>query len=54
MQPVLDRAQVLFGNFEFPFLPPDFPPEERDPAACISVVPGPEGARALRRPASVS
>ncbi len=49
VQPALDRAGVLFGNFEFPFLPPDFPPEERDPAAALSVVPGPEGAQALRR-----
>lgn len=49
VQSVLDRAQVLFGNFEFPFLPPDFPPEERDPSAALSVVLGPDGARALRR-----
>jgi len=47
-RPALDRAAVLFGNFEFPFLPPDFPQEELDPAANLSVVPGPEGARALR------
>jgi poly-gamma-glutamate synthesis protein (capsule biosynthesis protein) len=45
---VLGRAQVLFGNFEFPFLPPDFPRAELDPAANLSVVPGPEGSRALR------
>jgi len=49
VQAVLDRAQVLFGNFEFPFVPPDFPAQERDPAAALSVVPGPEGAGALRR-----
>ena len=49
VQPVLARARVLFGNFEFPFLPPDFPAEELDPAGCLSVVPGPDGAEALRR-----
>ncbi len=49
VQPVLDRARALFGNFEFPFLPPDFPPEEKDPAAALSVVSGPDGAAALRR-----
>ena len=48
VRPVLDRAQVLFGNFEFPFLPPDFPRGEVDPAAALSVVGGPEGARALK------
>ena len=47
-QPVLDRADILFGNFEFPFLPPDFPQDRLDPAAALSVVPGPEGAAALR------
>jgi hypothetical protein len=47
-QPALDRAGVLFGNFEFPFLPPDFPTDEIDPAGALSVVPGPEGAGALR------
>lgn len=49
VQPALDRAGVLFGNFEFPFLPPDFPPEERDPGADLCVVPGQEGAQALHR-----
>lgn len=47
-QGLLDRAQVLFGNFEFPFLPPDFPEEKLDPRAGLSVVPGPQGAAALR------
>jgi len=45
----LSRADVLFGNLEFPFLPSNFPPGEVDPAAALSVVPGAEGAAALRR-----
>ncbi len=49
VQPLLARAQVLFGNFEFPFRPPGFPAEELDPAGSLSVVPGPDGAEALRR-----
>jgi len=49
VRPVLERARLLFGNFEFPFLPPGFPPQERDPGAALSVVPGPEGAQALCR-----
>ncbi len=48
IRPVLDRAQVVFGNFEFPFLPPDFPPDQLDPAAALSVAAGPDGARALK------
>jgi len=49
VQPVLGRARLLFGNFEFPFLPPDFPLRERDPGASLSLVSGLDGAQALRR-----
>jgi poly-gamma-glutamate synthesis protein (capsule biosynthesis protein) len=47
--PLLNRADVLFGNFEFVFLPEDFPREQIDPSGSFSAVPGDQGAAALRR-----
>jgi hypothetical protein len=49
MRPVLDRAELLFGNMESVVIPPDFPREEIDAAGMISSLPGEEAARALRR-----
>lgn len=49
MRPVLDRADVLFGNMESVTIPSDFPREEIDPAGMVSPLPGKEAAAALRR-----
>ena len=49
MQEHLDRADVLFGNLECPFLPDDFPEEEIDPRAMLCNVSASEGAGALKR-----
>jgi hypothetical protein len=49
MRDSLARADVLFGNMESVFIPPDYPKRLLDPAGLISRVPGPDAAAALRR-----
>ncbi len=45
----LARADVLFGNMESVFIPPDFPAERIDARGLISPVSGADGAAALAR-----
>lgn len=49
MRTVLSRADVLFGNMESVFIPPDYPADQVDPAGLISSVPASAGAQALKR-----
>jgi len=45
----LARADVLFGNMESVAIPRRYPKRKIDPRGLVSSVPGPAGARALRR-----
>jgi hypothetical protein len=49
MRPHLARADVLFGNMESVAIPPDYPRDQVDPRGLVSLLPGEEGAAALRR-----
>lgn len=48
MQEHLARADLLFGNSESVFLPPDFPMQELDETGLVSRLPGPDLAAGLR------
>lgn len=49
MMPHLRRADLLFGNMESVAIPPDFPPDQIDPAGLISRARGEVTAAALKR-----
>ena len=49
MGPTLARADVLFGNMESVAIPDDYPRDQVDPAGLVSLLPGHEGAAALKR-----
>lgn len=49
MGPLLDRADVLFGNMETVVVPREYPVAEIDPRGLIAPFPGEQVAQALRR-----
>jgi poly-gamma-glutamate synthesis protein (capsule biosynthesis protein) len=49
MGPTLARADVLFGNMGSVAIPDDYPRDQIDPAGLVSLLPGHEGAAALKR-----
>lgn len=49
MQPQLKSVDILFGNMECVFAPPEYPPSERDPRALIVPFPGLDVAESLVR-----